>query len=196
MKDLEILENIDLEKILSEMRLRDKKIERLQVVDDEFNNRMDNQEQRAANQIRNVEKMLSQERDAKNDAFAKLESMRIEMKALEGTDIKNDLWKDKCKELYEISKDLELENDGLRAGLKQLQTEKSDLVQVNEQMLMNNKQRNASGVALSTTDQTAMTDGGLHSATSRNATFNKAGIRENMILNRKALVKPLTAKAN
>ena len=196
MKDLEILENIDLEKILSEMRLRDKKIERLQVVDDEFNNRMDNQEQRAANQIRNVEKMLSQERDAKNDAFAKLESMRIEMKALEGTDIKNDLWKDKCKELYEISKDLELENDGLRAGLKQLQTEKSDLVQVNEQMLMNNKQRNASGVALSTTDQTAMTDGGLHSATSRNATINKAGIRENMILNRKALVKPLTAKAN
>ena len=30
MKDLEILENIDLEKILSEMRNRDKKIERLQ----------------------------------------------------------------------------------------------------------------------------------------------------------------------
>lgn len=46
--------------------------------------------------------------------------MRIEMKALEGTDIKNDLWKDKCKELYEISKDLELENDGLRSGLTQL----------------------------------------------------------------------------
>ena len=97
--------------------------------------------------------MLAQERDAKNDAFAKLESMRIEMKALEGTDIKNDLWKDKCKELYEISKDLELENDGLRAGLKQLQTEKIDLVQVNEQMLMNQKQyQNASGIALSTTE--------------------------------------------
>lgn len=49
MKDLEILENIDLEKILSEMRSRDKKIERLQVVDDEFNNRMENAEHRAAN---------------------------------------------------------------------------------------------------------------------------------------------------
>ena len=33
MKDLEILENIDLDKILTEMRLRDKKIERLQAVD-------------------------------------------------------------------------------------------------------------------------------------------------------------------
>ena len=55
----------------------------------------------------------------------------------------------------------------------------------------------ASGVALSQTEQTAMTDGGLHSATSRNATLGKpGGVRENMILNRKALVKPLTAKAN
>ena len=135
MKDLEILENIDLEKILSEMRLRDKQIERLSMVDEEFNNRMETQEQRAAAQVRNVEKMLAQERDAKQEAFAKLESMRIEMKALEGTDIKNDLWKDKCKELFEISKDLELENDGLRAGLRQLQSEKSDLVQVNEQIL-------------------------------------------------------------
>ena len=61
--------------------------------------------------------------------------MRIEMKALEGTDIKNDLWKDKCKELYGISKDLEVENDGLRAGLKQLQSEKGELQRVNESLL-------------------------------------------------------------
>ena len=57
------------------------------------------------------------------------------MKALEGTDIKNDLWKDKCKELYEISKDLEVENDGLRAGLKQLQSDKGELQRVNESLL-------------------------------------------------------------
>lgn len=40
MQDLEILENIDLDKILSEMRVRDKQIDRLKVVDNEFNNRM------------------------------------------------------------------------------------------------------------------------------------------------------------
>lgn len=43
MKDLEILENIDLDKILTEMRLRDKKIERLELVDEEFDNRMETQ---------------------------------------------------------------------------------------------------------------------------------------------------------
>ena len=46
MKDLEILENIDLDKILTEMRLRDKHIERLKVVDNEFEARMDNQERK------------------------------------------------------------------------------------------------------------------------------------------------------
>jgi hypothetical protein len=44
--------------------------------------------------------------------------MRIEMKTLEGKDIKNDLWKDKCRDLYEISKELEKENDGLRLSIK------------------------------------------------------------------------------
>ena len=45
--------------------------------------------------------------------------MRVEMKALEGHDIKNDLWKDKCKELYEISKELEGENENLRQAVKE-----------------------------------------------------------------------------
>lgn len=136
MKDLEILENIDLDKILTEMRLRDKKIERLELVDEEFDNRMETQQRQTTGQINNIQKLLEKERDAKNDAFAKLESMRVEMKALEGTDIKNDLWKDKCKELYELSKELELENDGLRIGLKQLQGEKTDVQRMNEQLLL------------------------------------------------------------
>ncbi len=41
MKDLEILENIDLHKILAEMRLRDKKLERLPGVDDDVNMRIE-----------------------------------------------------------------------------------------------------------------------------------------------------------
>lgn len=57
----------------------------------------------------------------------------------------------------------------------------------------------ASGAGISITEQTALTEGQLNSATSRNATLannsKPAGIRENMILNRKALAKPLTAKA-
>ena len=37
------------------------------------------------------------------------------MKALEGKDIKSDLWKDKCRELFEMCKDLEKENSDLKS---------------------------------------------------------------------------------
>jgi hypothetical protein len=40
MKDLEILENLDLNKILDELRNRDKKITRLDKVDKNFDNRI------------------------------------------------------------------------------------------------------------------------------------------------------------
>jgi len=65
---------------------------------------------------------LAKERSAKLDAFEKLDAMRIEMKTLEGKDsVKNDLWKDKCKELYDICRELELENDNLKGSVKDLQ---------------------------------------------------------------------------
>jgi len=37
------------------------------------------------------------------------------MRALEGKDVKSDLWKDKCRELFDICKDLEQENEDLKA---------------------------------------------------------------------------------
>jgi hypothetical protein len=47
--------------------------------------------------------------------------MRIEMKTLEGKDsVKNDLWKDKCKELYDICRELEEENDNLKKRAEDL----------------------------------------------------------------------------
>lgn len=50
--------------------------------------------------------------------------MRIEMKTLEGKDsVKNDLWKDKCKELYDICRELEIDNESLKTVVKELQTQ-------------------------------------------------------------------------
>jgi len=43
------------------------------------------------------------------------------MKTLEGKDsIKNDLWKSKCKELYEICKELERENATVKQSLLEI----------------------------------------------------------------------------
>lgn len=68
-----------------------------------------------------IKRSLQKERVAKLDAFEKLDAMRVEMKTLEGKDsVKNDLWKDKCKELYDICRELEQENDGLKGQTKDL----------------------------------------------------------------------------
>jgi len=58
-----------------------------------------------------VMKRLSHEREMKLQAYDRLEGLRVEMRTLEGQDMKSDLWKDKCKELFDICKDLEREND-------------------------------------------------------------------------------------
>ncbi len=72
-------------------------------------------------QIEELKKQIQFERKAKQEAFEKLESMRIEMKTLEGKDsIKNDLWKSKCKELYEICKELERENATVKQSLLEI----------------------------------------------------------------------------
>ena len=73
-------------------------------------------------QIEELKKQMATERQAKNQAFDKLDAMRVEMKTLEGKDtVKNDLWKEKCKELYDICRDLEVENQTLKSAVKDLQ---------------------------------------------------------------------------
>jgi len=68
-----------------------------------------------------LKKQIVKERSAKLEAFEKLDAMRIEMKTLEGKDsVKNDLWKDKCKELYDICRELEQENENLKFSFKDL----------------------------------------------------------------------------
>ena len=57
---------------------------------------------------------MGRERELKLQAYERLEGLRVEMRALEGKDVKSDLWKDKCRELFDICKDLERENDDLK----------------------------------------------------------------------------------
>ena len=116
MKDLEILENIDLNRILSELKSRDRKIAQLgaenQAQKDELTYVV---HQQHAKTTQGLKKKLGHERELKLQAYDRLEGLRVEMRALEGKDMKSDLWKDKCRELFDICKDLERENDDLKA---------------------------------------------------------------------------------
>lgn len=65
--------------------------------------------------VGDVKKQLNHEREIKAQALDQLENLRVEIKAIEGKDMSNnDLWKDKCKELFDICKDLQKENEDLK----------------------------------------------------------------------------------
>jgi hypothetical protein len=53
-----------------------------------------------------MQKKLEAEKEMKSLAVGKMDSMRLEMRALEGRDYTSDMWKDKCKELFNICKEL------------------------------------------------------------------------------------------
>lgn len=115
MKDLEILENIDLNKILAELKNRDKRIDNLH----EENRTTKGQYVEAVREknsrvVQGLKDQLGQERELKLQAYDRLESLRVEMRALEGKDYKSDLWKEKCRELFDICTDLQNENDSLK----------------------------------------------------------------------------------
>jgi hypothetical protein len=117
MKDLEILENIDLNRILSELKSRDRKIEHLSIhaQRDDLDNAKNSQKDK---EIADLKKQLQNEKELKLQAFDRLDGLRVEMRALEGKDMKSDLWKDKCRELFDICKDMERENDDLKSLVK------------------------------------------------------------------------------
>lgn len=121
MKDSEIFEALDLNKLLEELRKKEKEIQPLQKVNDNFDERIQQMEMVHRQELQELTSKLEKERKAKLDAFEKLDAMRIEIKTLEGKDsVKNDLWKDKCKELYDICRELEEENDNLKTQAKDL----------------------------------------------------------------------------
>jgi lipoate-protein ligase A len=58
MKDLEILENLDLNKILDELRIRDKKITRLDKVDQNFEERVQEIQQAHDDKLEELRRLL------------------------------------------------------------------------------------------------------------------------------------------
>ena len=128
MKDLEILENIDLNRILTELKSRDKKIEHLEgyAPRDDINQQRNYQQEK---EIFELKRQLQNERELKLQAFDRLEGLRVEMRALEGKDVKSDLWKDKCRDLFDMCKDLERENEDLKSLVKD--ANQANLLQTN-----------------------------------------------------------------
>lgn len=118
-RHLEVLENIDLRKVLEELRAREKALKNLQNLEVNFKSRIDAVERRNDTKVKQLEQKYKQEEEMKREAMDKLDTLRAEVKQLEGYDSNVDNWKEKCRELFEICKDFESENRELRERLGQ-----------------------------------------------------------------------------
>jgi hypothetical protein len=65
-----------------------------------------------------MRKKYLQEKKIKESAFARLDGLRMEIRAIEGQDIGDDIWKEKWKELFGLCIELQKENEELRNNVQ------------------------------------------------------------------------------
>lgn len=61
-----------------------------------------------------LEAQVHNERKLRLEAQDQMEGLRYEMRVIEGRDMSSDLWKEKCKEMFAICKELQAENEALQ----------------------------------------------------------------------------------
>lgn len=118
-RQMEILENIDLNKLLDELRARDRKLSQLTKVEKNLQGKIDSVYKIGEQKVDEMRHKYLQEKKIKESAFARLDGLRMEIRAIEGQDIGDDIWKEKCKELFSLCKELQKENEDLRHARSQ-----------------------------------------------------------------------------
>ena len=101
-RQMEILENIDLNKLLDELRLRDRKLSQLTKIEKNLQGKINSVYRIGEQKVDEMRHKYLQEKKIKDSAFARLDGLRMEIRAIEGQDIGDDIWKEKCKELFSL----------------------------------------------------------------------------------------------
>ena len=101
-RQMEILENIDLNKLLDELRLRDRKLSQLTKIEKNLQGKINSVYRIGEQKVDEMRHKYLQEKKIKDSAFARLDGLRMEIRAIEGQDIGDDIWKEKCKELFNL----------------------------------------------------------------------------------------------
>ena len=58
-----------------------------------------------------MEWKYNKEKELKESAFERLDALRLEIRAIEGQEITEDIYKEKCKELHAMCMELQRENE-------------------------------------------------------------------------------------
>lgn len=118
MRKYEVMENINLEKLIDALGNKEKQISKLKEVEKNFVERLEVIEKKKDNEIVQVRKEYNKELGMKKEVLERLEGLRMELRLLEKNEgSMTEVWKSKCKELVDICNKLKVENDSLRTKI-------------------------------------------------------------------------------
>ena len=114
-------ENIDTDKLINVLGKKDKEVQELQGVADNFTSKMEATESKRLKEVGHYRGKLVQEQVKTQQIIEKMEQMKLELKMLESNDTSvASIWKKKCLDLFEVCQTLKNENEELRDHCKEL----------------------------------------------------------------------------
>ena len=120
-RKFEVMENINLEKLIDALGSKEKQIIKLKDIEKNFTEKLDGVEKRKDNEIVQVKNQYHKELGMKKEVLERLEGLRMELRLLEKNEgSMTEVWKSKCKELVDICNKLKVENDTLRSKITQI----------------------------------------------------------------------------
>ena len=120
-RKFEVMENINLEKLIDTLGSKEKQIMKLKDIENNFENRLDVIERKKEGEVRDAKNSYLRELGMKKEVLERLEGLRMELRLLEKNEgSMTEVWKSKCKELVEICNKLKGENDQLRMKITQI----------------------------------------------------------------------------
>ena len=120
-RKFEVMENINLEKLIDTLGTKEKQIMKLKDIENNFENRLDVIERKKEGEVRDAKNSYLRELGMKKEVLERLEGLRMELRLLEKNEgSMTEVWKSKCKELVEICNKLKGENDQLRMKITQI----------------------------------------------------------------------------
>ena len=113
-REFEVLQNLNLPKMLNLLEQKEGKIQYLKTRDNVQEAQLTQFHKQKEQEMRSLTDKYRTEIKLKSEAMAKMESLRCELQLIEGQDTGAvELWKDKCKKLIDICKSFKEENERL-----------------------------------------------------------------------------------
>lgn len=116
----QVFEKVNVEKLIVVLNKQQNELEKIKKDNSNFNARLDAQARRNRDELRDVHHKFQNENQLKLRAMTQIEALRNEIEDLENNGSAGTIWKEKCKEIYQICINLKEDNQYISDRCRQI----------------------------------------------------------------------------